>query len=136
VLRIVVRVLAGVVEVAGGGIVLVGGFRRQAGHAMSNHATLLSTPTWPSSFTALGSSSEPMASSMLGSPSSCMKRGVPQSRQKPRATGADERKMPGCPRVQVKLATGTLTSGAPKLPKAFWHMRQWQIEARPSGPSK
>ena len=26
-----------------------------------------------------------------------------------------------------------VTSGPKNEPKAFWHMRQWQIEARPSG---
>jgi hypothetical protein len=37
--------------------------------------------------------------------------------------------------VQRNCAWGTLTSGAPKEPKAFWHMRQWQKPAGPSGPS-
>jgi hypothetical protein len=60
---------------------------------------------------------------------------VPQAEQKPRATIGDERNSEGWPRVQVSSATGTETRAAPQLPKAFWHMRQWQMLARPKGPS-
>jgi hypothetical protein len=42
--------------------------------------------------------------------------------------------MAGSPLVQVSWPRGTSTSGAPKEPKAFWHMRQWQKPARPKGP--
>jgi hypothetical protein len=53
-----------------------------------------------------------------------MNSGVPQSWQKPRATTGEERNVDGVPRVQVNRSGGTLTSGAPSDPKAFWHMRQ------------
>ena len=55
--------------------------------------------------------------------------------QKPRATMADDLNTEGWPRVQDKLLAGTETSAAPQDPKAFWHMRQWQIPARPRVPA-
>ena len=64
-----------------------------------------------------------------------MNSGVPQSRQKPRATTGEDRKVAGSPRVQRKWLGSTLTRGAPSEPKAFWHIRQWQKPASPSGPS-
>jgi hypothetical protein len=64
-----------------------------------------------------------------------MNMGVPQAAQKPRSTIDEERKMPGCPRVQEKCANGTEIKAAPQDPKAFWHMRQWQMAASPSAPS-
>ncbi|MNL47609.1 hypothetical protein D3C87_1704060 [compost metagenome] len=36
----------------------------------------------------------------------------------------------GSPRVQTALCA--VTRGPKKPPKAFWHMRQWQMEGRPS----
>jgi hypothetical protein len=53
-----------------------------------------------------------------------MKRGVPHLEQKPRSTMADERKVEGALRVHARFFAGTDTNAAPKLPKAFWHMRQ------------
>ena len=70
---------------------------------------------------------------LLSSPSSRMWRGVPHLEQNPRATMADERKRLGCPRVHVRFSAGTETKAAPQEPKAFWHMRQWQIPAFPRG---
>ena len=99
-----------------------------------NHETRPSTPTCSvSGPTREGSSKAPIASSKLSSPSSRMWRGVPHLAQNPRATMADERKRLGCPRVHVRFSAGTETKAAPQEPKAFWHMRQWQIPAFPRG---
>ena len=56
--------------------------------------------------------------------------GVPQSPQKPRRTVLELRKCFGCPRVQANARAAT--KSPPMLAKAFWHMRQWHIDARPS----
>jgi hypothetical protein len=57
-----------------------------------------------------------------GSPSVRMNRGVPHLPQKPRSTAGDDLKRAASPRVKVN--DGARTKGRPKLPPAFWHMRQ------------
>ena len=102
----------------------------------SNQMSLLSAPDCSViGAIASGLSRVPTANSIIGSPSSRMNSGVPQAGQNPRLTIADERNIDGAPRVQVRSAASTDTSAAPKLPKAFWHMRQWQIPARPRRPA-
>jgi hypothetical protein len=55
--------------------------------------------------------------------------GVPHFEQKPRQLRLDEWKILRSPRVHS--SPYALTNGPKKPPNAFWHIRQWQIEARP-----
>ena len=42
----------------------------------------------------------------------------------------------GDPRVQTNSSKGTRSKTAPNEPKAFWHIRQWQISVVARGPLK
>src|SRR5439155_1201624 len=47
--------------------------------------------------------------------------------QNPRSTASELLNIRGSPRVQANPSFLMLTRGAKNEPKAFWHMRQWQI---------
>ena len=51
---------------------------------------------------------------------------MPQSGQKPRRANFDEAYSFGGSVSQRNAACGTLMKAARVLPKASWHMRQWQ----------
>src|SRR5262249_2989983 len=74
-----------------------------------------------------GRSRLPMVTEMRSTATRLYVSGVPHSRQKSRATAADEWKVPGCPRVQTKSARGTPVKAWEELPDASWHMRHQQM---------
>src|SRR5690606_18858795 len=55
---------------------------------------------------------------------------VPQSAQKARRAASEDWNHFGSPRVQCP--SWVVTKGPKKLPNAFWHMRHWHIEPRPT----
>ena len=93
----------------------------------ANHERRDSTPYCFAGFTFSGSSSEPRENDIRGEPASWIVSGVPQFRQKPRSVSPELMNTARVPRVSSKASTGTPANGAKNEPKAFWHMRQWQI---------
>ena len=60
-------------------------------------------------------------------------KGVPQAAQKSRSAIEEERNVAGLPRVQAKCSCRISAKEANGAPRAFWHIRQWQMLIRTGG---
>jgi hypothetical protein len=55
---------------------------------------------------------------------------VPQALQKPRCAMLELLNTEGAPRVHRRSGALTKVNAMNGWPQAFWHIRQWQIDAR------